>query len=280
MARRTLGAGVLDLSGRAFVWGWAAFNSGVVVWLVLSSLKTSREILNTPFALPTKLHFDNYTRAWDAAEFGTSMFNTVLIVVTATLGVVAMSAPASYALAKLKPRLSAKLTAAFAVGIGIPLQATFIPLFVAMSRVGLTDSLWGLWLLYVATSLPFTVFLMTGFFRTLPQDTEEAAAIDGASPARTFFTIVMPMARPGLVTAFLLNLVTLWSETLLALVFLSSTNKFTLARSLWDFYGTMTYTGDWSALLAGVCIVLLPILALYAWLGTRMIEGLTLGMGK
>ncbi len=136
-------------------------------------------------------------------------------------------------------------------------------------------------LVYIGVSMPFTVFLLTAFFRSLPLEMEEAAALDGTTAFGTFWRITLPLAKGGILTAFVLQVISHWNETLLALTLLQSTEKYTLPVALISFIQQQTYSGaDWGGLFAGLCIVVLPMLAIYLWLGRRLTEGLTLGMGK
>lgn len=278
--------GLLKFAGSAVIWLFTAFNVFILYWLVTASFKTPREIFTKPFGLPRDLFtvgkpFRNYATAWLTSGFGTAFLNTVLLVAVAAVSIIVVAAPAAYALTRLrKGRGSEAITNFFAIGMGVPFQTVMIPLFIAFAKVDLVNSMVGLYVLYVALSLPFTVFLLTGFFRSLPDELEEAAAVDGAKPVRTFFTIMLPLARGGIVTALILNAIGLWNETLLAVVFLQDTGKFTVSRALFSFYGTMTYNSDWGGLMAGVAIVVLPMLILYVLLARRIIEGLTLGAGK
>lgn len=275
----------LRLIGLIAVWAFTAFNLIVLYWLVMASFKTPVEIFTKPFALPYTWFarnnpFRNFAYAWNQAGFGHAFVITVALVAVATFSVVLVSAPASYALTRLGVRGSDGLTNVIAIGMGVPFQTVIIPLFVAMAKLNLTNNLFGLYLIYVALSIPFTVFLLTGFFRSLPDELEEAAAIDGASPIRTFFSIMLPLARGGLITALILNAIGLWNETLLALVFLQDNAEFTLARALFSFYGAASYQSEYGGLIAGVAIVVLPMLVLYIVLARRIITGLTLGAGK
>ncbi|MFI6539767.1 carbohydrate ABC transporter permease [Nonomuraea sp. NPDC050547] len=276
---------MLRLTARTFVWVFTALNVLLLYWLVSASFKTPLEIFRDPFGLPYTWFargnpFRNYLYAWNQAEFGHAFLVTVVLVAAAALSIVLVSAPAAYALSRFGVRGSGALTGFLAIGMGVPMQTVIIPLFVGLARVGLTNSLFGLYLLYVALSVPFTVFLLTGFFRNLPEETEEAAALDGATPLRTFVSITLPMARGGLITALILNAIGLWNETLLAIVFIQENAGFTLARALFTFYGAATYQSEYGGLIAGVAIVVLPMLVLYLLLARRIIAGLTLGAGK
>ncbi len=267
--------------GAALVWILVGLNLLVIAWLVMSSLKSTREIFDNPWAVPSTLDWGNYARAWSQSRFGAAALNTLLVVAAASVLIVALAAPAAYALARGASRASGAVTIVLAVGMGIPFQVILIPLFVFLQRIGLTNSFGGLILVYVGTSLPFTVILLSGFFRSLAAEMEEAAALDGAGVVRTFFSIMLPLVRSGLITALMLNLIGLWNETFIALVLLQNADKQTLSLALLGFMQRQQYNGaDWGGLFAGVCILILPTLLVYVWLSRRIIEGLTLGSGK
>ncbi|MFC5289309.1 carbohydrate ABC transporter permease [Actinokineospora guangxiensis] len=275
----------MRLLGMLFVWLFTALNVLILYWLATAMFKTPLEIFNKPFHLPFTWFergdpFYNLRYAWESAGFGNAFVVTVVLVAVSSVVIVLISAPAAYALTRLGVRGSNPLTSFIAIGMGIPFQTLVIPLFIGMSDLGLTNSLFGMFLVYVALSLPFTVFLLTGFFKSLPDELEEAAAIDGASPFRTFFTVMLPLARGGLITALILNAIGLWNETLLAIVFLTDNANFTLARALFTLYGAASYQSEYGGLIAGVAIVVLPMLVLYLLLARRIITGLTLGAGK
>ncbi|MEV4320502.1 carbohydrate ABC transporter permease [Actinocrispum sp. NPDC049592] len=275
----------LRVIGMTVVWLFTLFNIMVLYWLIAAAFKTPLEIFRNPLSLPNQLFvsgrpFRNFIYAWDTAEFGTAFLNTVILVAVCSVVIVLISAPAAYALSRLGVRGAGPLTGFIAIGMGIPFQTVIIPLFIVLAKIKLTNNLFGLGVLYVALSLPFTVFLLTGFFRSLPDELEEASAIDGASPTRTFWSIMLPLARGGLITALILNAIGLWNETLLAIVFLQENANFTLSRALFTFYNAAAYQSEYGGLLAGVAIIVLPMLVLYILLARRIITGLTLGAGK
>ena len=279
--RGSLRLSPLQRVGALLVWLVVAGNVAILLWLAVSSLKSTRAIFDNPWSLPSQLELGNYARAWTESRFGAAALNTLFVVGVASVLIVALAAPASYALARGGHRASGGVTAALAIGMGIPFQVIVIPLFVLLQRFGLTNSFAGLVLVYVGTSLPFTVILLTGFFRGLSSEMEEAAALDGAGAWRTFVLVMLPLVRSGLITALMLNLIGLWNETFIALVLLQSSDKQTLSLALLGFMQRQQYNGaDWGGLFAGVCILVLPTLLVYAWLSRRVIEGLTLGSGK
>ncbi|MEV4897875.1 carbohydrate ABC transporter permease, partial [Nonomuraea sp. NPDC055795] len=257
----------------------AVFDILVVLWMFLSSLKTTREVFNDPWGLPASPQWSNYATAWDAAKFGEGVLNSLILVLVSGVVTVVIAAPAAYALSRFRWRWSNATTVFFAMGLGIPAQTLFIPIFVALDKLGLVNSLTGLVIVFIGTSVPFAVFFLTAFFASLPRELEEAAAIDGASPTRTYVKIMLPLTRSGLLTLFVLQAISHWGETLFALVLLQ--DKTTISLSLLHFMQTMQYTGaQWSVLFAGITIIVIPLLMLYLWMGTRLIEGIAAGYSR
>lgn len=263
------------------VWAFVAFNLAVLLWIFVNSVRPHVEIFQDPWALPSEIAVENWTNAWVSSGFGDAILNSVFVCVVGALGIVLLSAPAGYILAKTNRRLSEVTLTYVAIGVGVPIQVIIIPLFAIMQGIGLLNSLTGLVVAYIGLNLPFTVFLLAGFFRSMPDELEEAAALDGAGTVRTFFGVVVPVARNSVMTALILNLVWLWSEAFVALVFIQSTELQTLPVRLLSFMAQQQYAGnDYGQLLAGVSIILLPLLATYVWLGRHIVEGMTMGSGK
>ncbi len=271
----------MPAAGRLLVWLFVLFNLFALAWVLLTSLRPHVEIFADPFGIGIPPAFANYAEAWLSADFGRAFLNTVLLAGAGSLTVATLSAPAAFVLGRNSTRTSGSVFLLFAVGIGVPVQVMIIPLFTLLQEMQLLNSLFGLYLATVAAHLPFTVLLLTGFFRTLPGELEEAAALDGCSPLRSFLQIMLPLARGGLITVLLLNAIFIWNETFLALVLIQSSEKQVLSVALLDFIATQQFSGaDYGALFAGVTVLVLPMVALYVWLGRRIIEGLTIGSGK
>jgi N-acetylglucosamine transport system permease protein len=259
---------------------WSLFTIFGMIWIFMSSFKRTGELLKNVWALPTTLYFQNYIKAWSVVKMGSYFGNSVIVVSASILLILAVSAPASYVLTRIKFPGVGFLNLFFIAGMGIPYPLLFIPLFGILRTLKIIDSLQGLIVIYVALSIPFTVFLLTGFFATLPVELEESAALDGAGPYKIFFSIMLPLASPGLLTAAIFNFIGLWNEYMLALIFMTTQKKSTVALGLYALQSSMQYTGDWGALFAGVMIVVLPTVLLYIVLSERMIAGITLGIGK
>lgn len=254
------------------VWALAIFDVMVLLWILLSSFKTTRQLMFDPWGLTSKLQWQNYVKAWNTANLGAGIFNSVILVLGCGLATIVLGAPAAYALSRFGRPTSGPIIVLFVLGLGIPSQSIFIPLYVAFSRLGLTDSILGLFIVYTGLSLPFTVFILTGFFKSLPRDLEEAASLDGLKPGATFWRIMLPLARPAVITVFVLQAIGFWGETFFALVFLQQ--KTTISLSILRFMNEMQFQGaSWAILFAGLVMIIIPLVAVYVWLGSRIIEG-------
>ncbi|WP_342597999.1 carbohydrate ABC transporter permease [Psychrobacillus sp. FSL H8-0483] len=271
---------ILLVIGKALLYIWVIFILFVLGWIVLASLKTNQELFDGFWKLPETLQWGNYYTAWVQSDLASYFFNSVIVVTVSVLGIVLVSAPAAYVLSRFKFFWKEPLTLLFVIGIGIPYQAVLIPIYLLLLKTGLINSHLGLIIVYVALSLPFTIFILTGFFQTLPAEVEEAAAIDGATANTVFWKVMLPMARPGLITVTILNAVSLWNEFLLAKAYINVNDQYTLSVGLYQFYQSMQYNSDWVSLFAGVVIIIFPILIFFLWLSDRIIEGMTAGSGK
>ena len=274
---------------RAMLWLWVSMMVVLTLWVVVSSLKTSREVFSNPFGLPKSPQWRNYSVAWSVSGFGRAAFSSVTVVAAAALLTMALATPASYVLARVDRRSAARVITYFAIGMGIPAQALVVPFFLMSNDLSsfMTDWVTGWWddrislvLIYIVLSLPFTVYLLTLYFRSLPTEIEEAAAVDGAGPTRTFVAIMLPLARHGLVTALVLNIVALWNETLFVLIVIGDPQQRTLPATLLELYNTMQYTSNWGGLFAGIVILVMPMILLYLWAGRRIVQAMTQGALK
>lgn len=262
---------------------WAAFTIFFFLWLVASSFKTNPEIFGSPWALPqTPLQAAqaNYSKAWNLSHMGIYFSNSVIVTVLSVAGVVLVSAPAAYALARVSFPGRSLVTYYFIAGLGLPYQLILVPLFVLLVQLKIADSLQGLIMTYIGVSIPFTILLLTGFFRTLPSELEDAAAIDGCSEFGIFWRVMMPIGTPGMFTAAIFNFVAMWNEFLLAMLILNKDTLRTLPLGVMNIRFSMQYTADWAALFAAVVIVIIPNFIVYLALSERIMAGLTLGSSR
>lgn len=265
---------------RVFLYLWCAFTVFAFIWIFLSSLKTNNEFFDNAWGIPSVLQLGNYIKVITDYNLGNNFINSIMIVSVSVVSIIAVSAPAAYVLSRVQFKGCDLLNRFFTLGMGVPFQLLLIPLFFILFDLKLVGSRLGLILVYIALSIPFTIFLIQGFFRSLPSVVEEAAYIDGCGPMRTFFSIMLPLGKPGLITAAIFNFISLWNEFLLALTFLNNSERYPLSVGLYALQGSMQYTGDWVALFAALVIVTIPTLLIYILLSRQIIEGLTMGAVK
>jgi len=264
-----------------FLVGWMGFTIFIFLWIIMTSFKSTRGIYMGVWKLPTTWHVDNYVRVLEGtAGLARFMANSLGVISAATLLVIVLSTPLAYVLSKIEFPGSSSISMFFIIGLGIPVQSIFIPLYLIMNRIQLTDSLIGLTWLYAVLSLPFTVYILMGFFKTIPSSIEDSARIDGASAWQSFRTIMIPLARSGIISVAIYNFVMLWKEFLLALVFISGETKQTISLGLYSMVTKMTYTGDWGGLFAGVVLVVMPSVIFYIIFARQFVRGITMGIGK
>ncbi|MFN8450420.1 MAG: carbohydrate ABC transporter permease [Anaerolineae bacterium] len=268
------------LPSYVFLGGWSLFTILSIAWVVLASLKTNRDVFRKPFDIPPDPQFVNYERVWLNSDVGQGFLNSLVIVGISVILILLVSSPASYVLSRAKFRGRGLLTMIYIAGIGVPYPLLFIPLFALLAGLKLINSIPGLILVYVSLSIPFTVYILTGFFSSLPQELEDAAVIDGCNDFDVFRRVMLPLASPGIITAAIFNFIGLWNEFQLALIFIQDPDKRPLSLSLYSLKNAMTYSGDWAGLFAGVVIVIVPTIILFIWLSERMISGITLGSVK
>lgn len=168
----------------------------------------------------------------------------------------------------------------FLLGLMVPWMVTFIPLYLALQDLGLLDTRLGLVLVYATGNLPFNVFVLTGFMRTLPRELEEAAAMDGASPARTFVSVIVPLLGPGLASVTIISFLQNWNEFFYALVLIHTPERMTLPLGLFQLGQAADYGTNWVTLFAGMMITVVPVLAVFALMQNHITRGLTAGALK
>ena len=283
LSRRTRGRLqqlVQHLPAYAILILWSGFTVFAIGWIAMSSLKSTRQLFQEPLALPSEPRFENYDIAWNAVDMSRYFLNSLIVVSISVILILLISAPAAYVLSRIKFRGSNTLTTIFTAGMGIPYPLLFIPLFALMLDLKLTNTLPGLIVVYVSLSLPFTIYILTGFFITLPSELEDAAVIDGCSDYQVYWKIMLPLASPGMLTAAIFNFIGLWNEYQLALVFANTEKTRTLSLGLYALRNALQYTGDWASLFAGIVIIMVPTVLIYVVLSEKMISGITMGSSK
>jgi len=256
-----------------------------MAWVAYSSLKTDEAIFREAFALPPldALQTDNYTRAWNEARFGDYFINSVLVTVTSVALIVLLGAMAAYALARFYHPLGKGVFWLFLAGLMIPVQLSIVPLFFELKALGLLNSRTGLILVYTANGLPFAIFILAGFFKSLPRSLYEAAVVDGCSEASAFWRVMLPLAKPGLVTVAIFQFIGIWKEYFFAFMFTSGdagASVRTLPLGLANLSITSQYRSDYGMLFAGLVIVTVPILIVFIALQKHLVKGVTAGALK
>ncbi|MBL7257979.1 carbohydrate ABC transporter permease [Paractinoplanes lichenicola] len=259
---------------------WAVVTALPLLWAVVSSFKSDKEILNEPWSPPSTLHFENWERAWTAASIGRYFLNSLIVVGGALILTMLLGALVAYALARYEFRGNRVIYYIFVAAMFFPVFLALVPLFFVVQQLGLLGTYPGLILVYTAYAVPFTVFFLHSFFRTLPSEIAEAAFLDGCSHGAVFFRVMLPLARPGLFAVGIFNFLGLWNQYLLPLVLNPDPDRYVLAQGLAALSVSQGYRSDWSGLFAGLTIAMLPVLIAYVAFQRHIRAGMTAGAVK
>lgn len=253
---------------------WAVMVLYPLLWTLQSSFKNNIGIFTDPWALPDRMHWENYVNAWTAANISTYFFNTLLVVGGTALLLLLLSSTTAFVLAKYRFPGRGFLENVYVACTGVPMVLVLVPLFFLCNTLHLTNNLWGLILVYPVLYLPFSIFLLMGFFKGVPNSLLEAAMIDGASEYGIFFRVTLPLVKSGLLIVTIVNVMNYWNEYTFALTFLSDETKFTLSIGINYLSSAMQYRTDFGALFAGLVISMIPVLVLYAIFNKQLQEGM------
>ena len=259
---------------------WAVMVIFPFLWMVMTSFKTNTEILFSPWELPSSLQWENYSNAWNEARIGRYVFNSVIVIAMSLTGTLLVSAMAAYVIARFEFPGNRILFYLFMIGLMFPVFLGLVPLYFLMSDLHIKDTYHGMALVYIAYSLPFTIFFLTGFFKTLPGEVAEASIVDGANHYQTFFRIMLPMAKPGLIAMGIFNFLGQWNQYLLPLVLMQDEDKRLLSQGLGMLAIQQGYQNDYGALFAAMTITMIPTLIVYVIFQRRLESGLTAGALK
>lgn len=269
----------------ALLVGYALWVMYPMVWVAYSSFKDDAAIYRDAFALPPldDLRTENYAKAWREAQFGEYLFNSLLVTTVSVAGIVFLGAMAAYALARFYHPAGRGVFWLFLAGLMIPAQLAVVPLFFELRALGLLNSRVGLIVVYIANGLPFAIFILAGFFRSLPRTLYEAAVIDGCGEFAAFWKVLLPLARPGLVTVAIFQFIGVWKEYFFAFMLTSGDvdgAARTLPMGLANLSITAQYRGSYGSLFAGIVLVTLPILIVYLLLQRQIVKGVVAGAVK
>ena len=249
-----------------------------VVIMIFSGFKSNPEIFQRPFSIPDFSNLTNFVKMVTQSNFLRYMLNSLIVTGASILAILTLGIMASYALGRYAFRGSNFVLLFFMAGLMIPLKLAIIPLFILYRDLGFLNSHMALIVTYTAMGLPSTIFILTGFIRTLPSELEDAARMDGASEARIMWKIMLPLCRPALVIAGIYNLVPIWNDFFFPLVFIQNESLKTLPQGLTSFIGE--YTTDWGVMFAGLTVAAAPITIVYILLSKQFINGMTSGAVK
>ncbi len=248
---------------------------GPFLWVAALSLRTTPEILDHPYGFPLHPHFGKFLKAWTQSNYGQYFWNSTVVVVTAVVLATLLGAMAAHGLARYSFRGNRALRFLILSGMMLPPQMLILALFQIMFSLRLYNSLTGLVVVYVATQLPMTIYVLETFFSHIPQDLFDAAKLDGYADFEIFWRIALPVATPAVFTTALLNFIILWNEFLYAVVLLTDNSKRTLPLGIMFFMGG--HQIDVGMVATGLMIAILPVLVLYSCFSETMIKGMAAG---
>ncbi|MBK9712434.1 MAG: carbohydrate ABC transporter permease [Kouleothrix sp.] len=249
-----------------------------LVAAVINGFKSSGELLLHPFGIPETWEWDNYTSILLSASFWRQLRNSVVVMVATALGVVVLASMPAFVFARMTFRGRELLFNFFTLGLLFPLAVAILPLYITLRQVNLVDSLLGVILPQIAFGLSGNILILRGFFATIPRELDEAAAIDGCSPAGFFVRVLLPLMRPALAAVVVLTLVASWNNFFLPLLVLNSEQLYTLPLGIMQFQGQ--FGTDWGKVLAFVSLALVPTIGFYMLAERQIIDGLTAGAVK
>ncbi len=260
-----------------------------VAWVFLASIKQNSEFYGNPWALPAGFYWQNFVDAWNAASMGSYMLNSVIVTALSLALLLVVALPAAYCLSRFHFRGRGFLNTCFMAGLFINVNYIVVPIFLMLrdgdaflkKAVGsgfLLNNLFVLAVVYASTALPFTIYLLSGYFSTLPHDFEEAAYIDGATYSQAMIRIIFPMAQPSIITIILFNFLSFWNEYIISMTLMSSaTGQKTLPVGLLNLMQAQQSSAEYGILYAGLVLVMLPTLILYMCVQKKLTQGMTVG---
>ena len=249
-----------------------------MIWLFINSFKSSTELFDSPWSLPKSLSLDNYTRALIAGNISRYFINSVIVTVFVVVLSTLLSAMAAYAIERMRWKLSKLVLSIFLLGLTIPSHATIVPLFSMFNSLRINNTYIAVIIPHIVFTLPISIFILTGFFKSIPLEMEEAAAMDGYTIFKIFIKIIIPISTPSLVTVAVITFITAWNDLLFPQIFLSDPAMMTLPVGLTTFSGR--YSTDYVGMIAAVVITIIPCIITYSIMHKRIIDGMVAGAVK
>ncbi len=261
---------------------WVLFTFVLLGWVFAASLSTTKDIFSgNALKFATGLHFENYIKAWTSQNVSVIFGNSLFYSIVSCIALILVCAPAAYVLSRFKFIANRFIQTSFVSAMGVPAVMIVLPLFSLIAGMDILNNVMAnrftLIFLYIGINVPYTTIFLLAFFSNLSSAYEQAAAIDGCSPMKTFWLIMLPMAQPGIITVSIFNFINVWNEYFMSLIFANSDKLRPVAVGLYSMINAMKYTGDWAGMFASVVIVFLPTFILYLFLSEKIIAGITGG---
>ncbi len=265
------------LPGYIIVLIWIAFTAAFLIWILAASLSTSREIFSGEvFKFATGFHWENYVNAWTGNNVSMYFLNSLIYAVSSCVCVMLIAAPGAYVLSRFTFLGNKQIKGGLILAMSIPEVMIIMPIYALTAEYHIRGRIL-LIILYILIRVPFTTTYLLNFFSTLSRSYEEAAAIDGCTPGKTFWKIMLPLVQPAIITVTIFNFLSVWNEFFMALIFAASTETTPVGVGLLQIVNGMRYSGDYGGLFAAVVIVFLPTFLLYIFLSEKIIAGVTGG---
>lgn len=246
--------------------------------MVISSFRSTRDIIGAPFSFPKSIDFKNYRIVWIEKHFNRYFMNSLLVTVCAMTFVLILGSMAAFGISRYTYKLNTMVYMLFLSGIMLPLKASIIPLFMIVKRLGLMDKPLAIILIFIATGIPSTVFILSGFMKGIPADLENAARIDGCNDLGIFTRVILPICTPSIALVTIYNSVPIWNDFFFPLVFIQSDAYKTLPVGLSTFIGQ--HDTNWSMMFTGLAISIVPMIMMYLFMSKYFIKGMTAGAVK
>ena len=248
---------------------WCIFSVVAIGWIILASFSTTSEIYSGDL-LSSGLHFENYMKVIEKNNLLRYFVNSAVYTVIACLGIIVVASPASYVVSKYDFPGKKLLQVAYQTAMGIPAVMLMVPLYMIAVRLHLTGKPVVLVIIYICVQIPFSFFYLISFFATIPKEIQEAALVDGCNHNSAFWRVILPLAKPGISSVTIFNVVGLWNEYTWALVFANNSQNRTVSLGLQAILDGMRYSGDWAALFAAVVMVVFPTFIMFLFLSDKI----------
>src|SRR5215207_5628030 len=245
---------------------------------VINGFKSNADLVMHPFGLPSTWQWGNYTSVLQSAAFWREVLNSTMVMSATAIGVLVLASMPAFVFSRMTFRGRDLLFNFFTLGLLFPIAVAILPLYISLRQANLVDSLWGIILPQIAFGLPGNILILRGFFATVPRELDEAAAIDGCSPAGFFVRVLLPLMRPALASVVVLTMVGSWNNYFLPLLVLNSETLYTLPLGIMQFQGQ--FGTDWGRVLAFVSLALVPTIIFYLFAERQIVAGLTAGAVK